>query len=110
MHPKAKLGAVAAGGGWAAPDPVLDLAAVADPGGIVLSWTQAFGATGYDIQRSLTNGNFSTIAADQTGSTYDDESGDADTLYYYRIIAKRSQVPSLPSNVVSDTTPSQNDP
>jgi hypothetical protein len=105
MHPMARRMPVAAGGGWAAPDPVLDLAAAADAGGIVLSWTESFGATGYDIQRSLTNGGFTTIASDQTGATYDDESGDADTLYYFRIIAKRNQVPSLPSNVVSDTTP-----
>lgn len=105
MHPKAKLGAVAAGGGWAAPDPVTDLTATADAGGIVLAWTESFGATGYDIQRSLTNGSFADIASNQTGSSYDDESGDPSTLYYYRIIANRYSVPSQPSNVVSDTTP-----
>lgn len=105
MHPMAKRMPVAAGGGWAAPDPVLDLAAVADGiGGVTLTWTQAFGATGYDIQRSLTNGNFASIETDQTGATYYDSSGDPNTLYYYRIIAKRGQVPSLPSNVASATT------
>ncbi len=100
MHPKAKLGAVAAGGGWAAPDPVV-LTATSGELDVSLSWTEAFGATGYDVQRSLTNGDFTSIATDQSGSSYNDSSGVESTLYYYRIIAKFRSVSSQPSNVAT---------
>lgn len=100
MHPKAKLGAVAAGGGWAAPSPVT-LTATGGETSVLLTWSAAFGATGYDVQRSLTNSNFQTIASDQTTTSFEDSTGEEATLYYYRVLAKFRAVVSPPSNVAT---------
>jgi len=105
MHPMARRMPVAAGGGWAAPDPVTDLTAQTGGSGVDLAWSLVPGASGYNIQRSLTNSDFANIATGEQGPTYTNSSGDPDALYYYRVIAMMGMVPSAPSNVASANYP-----
>jgi hypothetical protein len=68
-------------------------------GQIYLSWDQVAGATGYPLQRSTDNVNFSTIAT-LTAAEYLDPSVIVGTTYYYRV-ASTNGIQSSFSNSVS---------
>jgi hypothetical protein len=73
------------------------------------TWSQGSGdsATGFDIQRSTSNtGPFTTIGTNVvTVLTYVDTNVTAGQIWYYQILAFNSGGTSLPSNIVSATTP-----
>ncbi|MEM7418022.1 MAG: fibronectin type III domain-containing protein [Gemmatimonadota bacterium] len=74
---------------------------VAEQGGaLVVTWVAVTGADAYDVQRQEATGGatFSTIAADQTGTSYTDNTAAAGTTYNYRVIAKNSAGSSTPSD------------
>ncbi|OIO51216.1 MAG: hypothetical protein AUJ19_05015 [Parcubacteria group bacterium CG1_02_58_44] len=79
---------------------------------ISLSWTQASGATGYDIYRSTTvGGTYSRLGSEPTVSsgstvTYSDTGLSASTTYYYKISAINASGESASSSAVSATTSS----
>ena len=62
--------------------------------------------TGYLVQRSTTDSNFSTVGTVTSGSTtyYSDVGLSPSTTYYYQVIATSSSGNSAPSSVVSATT------
>ena len=68
-------------------------------GPLVLQWTAVTGATGYQIQRSTDNTNFSPIAT-TTAANYTDTSVVPSTPYYYRVYA----VSSVNGNTSSPAT------
>lgn len=69
-------------------------------GALVISWAAVAGADAYDVQRQEATGGatFSTIASDQTGTSYTDNTATAGTTYNYRVIAKNSAGSSTPSD------------
>ena len=70
-----------------------------------VAWAASGGATGYRIERS-TNGGSSWGTAGTTPTTVFNDSGRApDTQYWYRVFATNSGGDSLPSGVVTATTP-----
>jgi hypothetical protein len=73
---------------------------------INLSWSAAAGATGYQLQRSLSSSaGWSTIATLSGGTTsYQNTGLSAGTTYYFRIIATGGNLSSAASNVASATT------
>jgi fibronectin type 3 domain-containing protein len=61
--------------------------------GITLRWLPSFGATGYDVLRSITSGGgYTVIASNLTTArtSYVDTSAAADTTYYYVVRAKNA--------------------
>jgi hypothetical protein len=67
-------------------------------GQIYLSWDQVAGATGYPLQRSTDNVNFSTIAT-LTAAEYLDPSVIVGTTYYYRAASTNGIQSSFSSSV-----------
>jgi hypothetical protein len=67
-------------------------------GQIYLSWDQVAGATGYPLQRSTDNVNFSTIAT-LTAAEYLDPSVIVGTTYYYRVASTNGIQSSFSSSV-----------
>jgi hypothetical protein len=78
--------------------------ATAQPGSILLGWTAAASATGYNIYRSTTNtppfGLGQLYQVGVTGTTFTDSAVTFGTTYYYQIRAV-SVVESCPTTVVS---------
>ncbi len=69
-------------------------------GQVALNWTAAPLATTYYINRSDDNVTFSTIA--QTSSvSYNDDTGDVGTIYYYTVQAATSTASSVPTTSLS---------
>jgi len=73
---------------------------------VTLSWNDVEGNSGYRVERSTDNINWSQIATPVQGSTGYTNSGlTAGTLYYYRVSTKNSSGNySAPSNMQSATT------
>jgi hypothetical protein len=73
---------------------------------INLSWGAATGATGYQVQRSLSSSTGWSTIATLSGSTtsYQNTGLSAGTTYYYRIVATGGSLNSAASNVASATT------
>lgn len=69
-------------------------------GSLVVTWAAVSGADAYDVERQETTGGstFATIASDETGTSYTDDSAVAGTTYNYRVIAKNSAGSSTPSD------------
>lgn len=63
----------------------------------------------WDIQRSIDNSNWVTIATDQTG-IYEDKGLTPDTLYFYRTVMKNEYGISPPSAVSSVRTLEEDEP
>jgi fibronectin type 3 domain-containing protein len=72
---------------------------------VSLQWTTSIGADDYEVQRSVDDDIWTTIASSTNDSnTYTDSTVDDGTTYYYQVIAFNDNGDSLPSNVVSTTT------
>ncbi|MGP0063865.1 MAG: DUF4082 domain-containing protein [Isosphaeraceae bacterium] len=73
---------------------------------IDLAWTDSIGATGYQIQQSLSSSTgWTTIASPSVGTTsYQDTGLAPGTTYYFRIIGTLGSVDSAASSVASATT------
>lgn len=71
------------------PTTPLDLVATGGNNGQVpLNWSAAYGATSYNVKRSLTSGgSYVTIAPNVSGTTYTDTSVANGTTYYYTVSA-----------------------
>ena len=75
---------------------------------LVVTWTASEGATVYDVQRSEATGapSYSVVGADQTGTTYTDDTPVPGTSYLYRVIAKSANGDSDPSEAAAGNVPS----
>ena len=72
---------------------------------INLAWTDVIGETGFKIERSTDNLNFTQVGTTLTGVTnFSDTSVSGSATFYYRIKATNSTGDSLPSSVVSSQT------
>ncbi len=72
---------------------------------INLNWTnQATNQTGFELQRSLDQTNWSTVVT-QTGTSFQNSGLTPGTLYYYRVLAKNNQLNSAFSNIAQAATP-----
>jgi kumamolisin len=69
---------------------------------VSLTWTASSGATSYDVLRSTTSGQESSLAS-VNSTSYTDTSVTNGTTYYYEIEAVNSYGPSGPSNEASAT-------
>jgi hypothetical protein len=60
-------------------------------GSVRVDWQPSVGATSYSVQRRQpdTEAEFTTIATNVTGTSFTDHTGESDTLYQYRVVAKR---------------------
>jgi len=88
------------------PAPANPAAAAISPTQITVTWSDAAGATGFDVQRSP-NGIDTWATVGSTGQgvvTFTDGGLSSATTYYYRIVATNSGGSSAPSTVVSATT------
>ena len=74
---------------------------------LVVTWSASTGATGYDVQRAEATGSpsFAVVGADQTGTTYTDDTAVAGTQYLYRVIAKNAQGSSTASDPAAGSVP-----
>jgi fibronectin type 3 domain-containing protein len=83
------------------------LAAVLGNAQVSLTWNAAIGATGYNVQRSTTNGSGFTTIASPTGNSYTDSPLVNGTTYYYEVnatndfgnSANTAQVSATPSGL-----------
>ncbi len=58
---------------------------------IVLGWTPSLSATSYNVERSITSGsNYTTLAANVTGTSYTDFIATGGTTFYYAVSANSS--------------------
>ena len=92
----------AAAPGLSAPSGLTDT--VSNATQINLTWTESSsGVTGYLVQRSTTDSNFSTVGTVTSGSTtyYSDVGLSPSTTYYYQVIATSSSATPPPSSVVA---------
>ena len=84
---------------------------VVNKNSVLLTWADRSNAeTGYDVQRSTTSATagFANIATNINATSYTDNSCNANTKYWYRVIARKTTAPVLssdPSNVVVTITP-----
>ena len=70
---------------------------------VALSWTASAGATGYNIQRSLTNGGSYAIIGTSVGTSYTDGTATNGVTYYYVVSATLGAGQSGNSNQVTGT-------
>lgn len=71
---------------------------------IVLTWTAASGATGYNVKRSTTNGGpYANVATNVTGTTYTNTALTNGTTYYYVVTAVNASGESPVSTQASGT-------
>ena len=70
---------------------------------VALTWTASTGATGYNIQRSITNGGPYTVIGTAAGASYTDSTATNGTTYYYVVSATLGAGQSGNSNQVSAT-------
>jgi hypothetical protein len=82
------------------------VAAVANlPSEATVTWNEVGGETGYYVQRSTDNANWSQVGTTIANVTaFDDDTLTANTTYYYRVLAYNN-AGSTPSSSVSVTTP-----
>ena len=71
---------------------------------INLTWNAAAGATGYEIEHSLSATSGFTVVATATTTSFSDTGLTAGTTYYYQVIATGGGIASAPSNTASATT------
>jgi subtilase family serine protease len=71
---------------------------------INLAWSASAGATGYEIERSLSPSSGFTEVGTATATTYSDTGLTAGTTYYYLVIATGGGNSSAASNTASATT------
>ena len=71
---------------------------------INLTWAASAGATGYEIERSLSASSGFTEVGTATTTSYSDTGLTAGTTYYYQVIATGGGKSSGPSNTASATT------
>jgi hypothetical protein len=71
---------------------------------INLTWGASVGATGYEIERSLSATTGFTEVGTATTTSYSDTGLTAGTTYYYQVIATGGGVSSAASNTASATT------
>lgn len=69
-------------------------------GNILVSWTGALNATGYQIMRGTDGINFTLLATVTTAAQYLDSLPGIGIMYYYQIIATNSSGSSVPSSTV----------
>ncbi len=92
------------GGGGPAPGAPTGLAAVGGAQQITLSWAAVSAATGYAVERAaVVAGPFVRIAS-VASPGYVNTGLNADTLYFYRVLASNANGDSAPSAVVSART------
>ena len=73
-------------------------------GSVLLNWTGAAGANGYNVRRATAPGGpFVTLAPGIGGTTYTDSTASAGTTYYYSVSAVNSAGESAPSAIGSVT-------
>jgi predicted carbohydrate-binding protein with CBM5 and CBM33 domain len=71
---------------------------------VVVSWTAATGATGYNVKRSTTNGGpYSNVGANVTGTSFTNTGLTNGTTYYYVVTALNANGESPVSTQVSGT-------
>jgi len=75
-----------------------------DAGQVPLRWLQSFGATNYNVLRSMTNGGPYTTIASVTNASYVDTNVLPNTTYYYVVTASNSAGTSTNSPQDSATT------
>ena len=85
------------------------LRAIATNGAVILSWTASSGATSYNVKRSTTSGEETTIA-NVTGTTYTDTAVVNGTTYYYAVSAVNGGGSSGNSPEVSATPTAPSSP
>ena len=71
---------------------------------INLAWAASAGATGYEIERSLSASSGFTEVGTATATSYSDTGLTAGTTYYYQVIATGGGKSSAASNTASATT------
>jgi hypothetical protein len=79
---------------------------------VSLSWNTSTGATSYNIKRSTTDGNYTTIASGITGTTFTDNNATNCITYYYVVSAvndttetiNSSSVRGVPTPIISGST------
>ena len=71
---------------------------------INLSWSPSAGATGYEIERSLSAASGFGVVGTSTMTSYSDTGLTAGTTYYYQVIATGGGISSAPSKTASATT------
>jgi hypothetical protein len=74
------------------------------PSQINLSWSPAAGATGYEVERSLSASSGFAVVGTPTITSYSDTGLTAGTTYYYQVIATGGGISSAPSKTASATT------
>ena len=79
------------------------LTATAGSNQVALSWTASAGATGYNIQRSLTNGGPYTLVGTSGSASFTDVTAVNGTTYYYVVSATLDAGLSGNSNQISAT-------
>jgi alpha-L-fucosidase len=85
------------------PVPPSNLSAVAGNGQVTLSWNTTFGATGYNVKRSLVSGNSYIVVTNVAGNTFLDTGLANGTNYYYVVSATNSAGESANSSQVNAT-------
>ena len=85
--------------------PAIPLALTATSGSnqVALSWTASAGATGYNVQRSLTSGGPYTMVGTSVSANYTDATATNGTTYYYVVSATLDAGLSGNSNQISAT-------
>ena len=79
------------------------LSATAGDNQVALSWTASAGATGYNIQRSLTNGGPYSVIGTAASASYTDSTATNGITYYYVVSATLGAGQSGNSNQVTAT-------
>ena len=64
-----------------------------------MEWNTVTGATGYKVERSTDGNTWSTVAANQAGLVYTDNTVTPVEKYYYRITALNAQVTGTPHSI-----------
>ncbi|QHW33858.1 hypothetical protein GZH47_25710 [Paenibacillus rhizovicinus] len=75
-------------------------------GKVVLSWTAVKGATGYKVMRSTAdNGNFETLNAKVSGTTFTDTTAAIGARYYYKVSAVNDSGAESKATAVKSAVP-----
>lgn len=81
------------------------LTGTATTSSITLAWAKSTGATGYKVERSLNNTDWSTLTTTlATVATYANASLSQNTTYYYRVRATNTGGDSVPTTTLSKNT------
>jgi regulation of enolase protein 1 (concanavalin A-like superfamily) len=70
---------------------------------LVAEWNAVTGATGYKVERSINGTTWSTVAANQAGLVYTDNTVTPVEKYYYRITALNGLVTGTPQTIFTST-------